>query len=1231
MKRKRQRATGKRFRIAKYSALTVFLTGLVVTGYYLVSSGVIFGKLSVKENTYNVSEDAISMSDTRKIVVTPQNQADAVPLTSENDKLPKIPSVKGAKATKDNPYVVLEIVPELSQQMFSYLVDSEEKGLPFNPVDLGIQCCNEKSNERGFLTQDGTQIDQNNAKNNIVPKDYGYFEGNFQGDIRVSGDTNPDKQDEYLHLPYYEIDFLFNLEISSGEITKEEFEQKSVHDLLRDHPQVFADAYPDQITTKVNDDGKTVAVFKDRSLGFAMEEKDRNGNYTDRNWMKKAEESKNVVQSYKLSIPTDSKLTDVDFFRTPIKELASDDKYKNLFEKDDSGKEIPANILEKDWKWKREKQDVLKKTGYFVNVGKGKGKYTISGNFDGTNTGLLATRTGTDTDMWDYVDKTDYPSDSRELTKKCANNRNTMKQHLCSNKNAVETYYNDSFVGEYFKANQYPVTIRKGMYVYQYPDTEASSGTYSLTIPADAGLSESDFQSMTMEQLRGKYPDLFKNDDNGTEIPAGALADDSKWTKEKTKQTKQFTTGYFVKVEKGKGEYTLSGYNPWTNDNKLTVTKTGTDTDMWNYVDSEDYPDAAKEVDKYYESEKHNIDNKLRQEGDEGTYIKLSYKLHDENQYNIWTEGRYAEQVFDVFAFNYGKYVFTLQYAGLKINDILKYGLFIRDSYEDYENLYVQVIPVTPEMINEMDANDTETTLDYIERADMIYIGEYNNGYGLTATDIFKFASFWEKYTEEGTGKEFQQSDQDSLKTFSDNDLEWWDCLKMLNRLSSSRNLPCILTKLVGSEATQGVDGTQNIVQYIHGGKQEGDGSWSIAPKKCESGKGVINNIGKFTTIVSQFNLLDRKKDNEVNLPPGDPSYRRTFMDDVLPSIKVMKLNEDQQCNSKYPAQYTGYFERIPLVDCDHGHDQAYKERCYYCWNKFTFVPTDLPAEIWGSGMDNAAEQLKVLAEKYGFLPTYFYENALQNPDDPQRGTSATGGATTFNGQNVTFVRDYGMYKKDDGTIVGGDGQNDNINMSLPTNKSILAATLELARNIGNTIDGNPNDLVVSLQNNKKYYTRMKNDQVLLDYSNDASYRDDDIKIDLKVNFTDRNNEDAVIRKITLVKSEGDEDGKTLGLKQEITNTDADGAATTEIKTVNKEPVANSDGLDIIQGYRIMAGNSLIGTIPFKLSDWKDGYTTVRIDWTTRMSVEAPTEKMFFSKEGTSYIHIGERALSNLE
>ena len=43
MKRKRQKATGKRFRIAKYSALTVFLTGLVVTGYYLISSGVIFG------------------------------------------------------------------------------------------------------------------------------------------------------------------------------------------------------------------------------------------------------------------------------------------------------------------------------------------------------------------------------------------------------------------------------------------------------------------------------------------------------------------------------------------------------------------------------------------------------------------------------------------------------------------------------------------------------------------------------------------------------------------------------------------------------------------------------------------------------------------------------------------------------------------------------------------------------------------------------------------------------------------------------------------------------------------------------------------------------------------------------------------------------------------------------------------------------------------------------------
>ena len=465
---------GKKGRVLMYSAFTLFLTCLVLTGYYLISNGVIFGKPAAKPDTYKMGE--VTAADPKKIAVTPQNQEKVVPLTSDNKKLPVIPGVtdqKGEpakKLTKENPFVVLEIVPELSQQSLAYLVDSEEKGLPFNPVEIGIKFCNESWNSTGFL--DGSRqniMGQGDIKNQLMNKG-GYFQNELWDRIKnAKGEV----------VNYYEVKFLYEFKMYSSDmnLSEEDLKNKKVHEIYEENKEAFALACPQYFSTTTDDAGNVTAVScQDRSFQFALNEQDRDGNYTDRNWVKTVEENKDVTKSYK------------------------------------------------------------------------------------------------------------------------------------------------------------------------------------FTIPAETGMTDADLQ-LPMSELAQKFKDSFAVDDNGSTVPASILGKDNKWVKGKSQQIQEFTKGYFVKVGKGAGQYTLEGYQDWNSNNKMTATKTGTDTDMWNYVESEAYPNENLEVSKYYALQSWNIDNKLREEGDEGVYIKLSYNVNDSNPWNIITVGRYVHAAIDVYTFDYAKYV----------------------------------------------------------------------------------------------------------------------------------------------------------------------------------------------------------------------------------------------------------------------------------------------------------------------------------------------------------------------------------------------------------------------------------------------------------------------------------------------------------------------------------------------------------------------------------------------
>ena len=515
----------------------------------------------------------------------------------------------------------------------------------------------------------------------------------------------------------------------------------------------------------------------------------------------------------------------------------------------------------------------------------------------------------------------------------------------------------------------------------------------------------------------------------------------------------------------------------------------------------------------------------------------------------------------------------------------------------------VQVITVTPEMINEMDANDKEDTLDYIERADLFYINEMYDGFN-TAADSKELniaINFYNKYCTE-SGKTVDVSDQSKIKTFYDTDLEWWDCLKIIKRLSTTRNLPMMMTKLVGSMGNNGVDGTTNVKMYVDENSRSVDTA------------GMLNNISKLQLITAQFDLVDST----------------VFTDTILPNLKVMELNEDQQDGSKFPAKYTGYYERIPLAD-DVSVSDDYKMRCYYLWNKFTFLPTGglsdkmYPKRItdddWGAD-GKVQGVIAELIEKYGFCEFFFwnyishgaYDTLYQNPNDigSSQALPRIDGSDGNDMKNVTFV---------------SNAQSTNINMGV-LSEFTTNRMLDILKKILDNVDLTPAVLDVKLQENKKDYVKVTDNQALLDYSSEADYRSGtkNKRVNLKVTCPNPNNEDAVIRKLTLVKKEED----TSGVEVPLQNTE---------QTKQKEEFkfgwqeGGKDKEKILNGYRIFkADNTTPYFVPFKLSDWQKGYSILRVDWTAVLRIERRNGRIEYSfEDGTSYIYIGERGLSNLE
>ena len=73
--------------------------------------------------------------------------------------LPEVPKTNGStqKGTAANPFVILEIVPDLSETTYSILVSSQEEGLPFDPLEFSYDAMKKKSEIR-FYHENKTHI-----------------------------------------------------------------------------------------------------------------------------------------------------------------------------------------------------------------------------------------------------------------------------------------------------------------------------------------------------------------------------------------------------------------------------------------------------------------------------------------------------------------------------------------------------------------------------------------------------------------------------------------------------------------------------------------------------------------------------------------------------------------------------------------------------------------------------------------------------------------------------------------------------------------------------------------------------------------------------------------------------------------------------------------------------------------------------------------------------------------
>lgn len=666
-----------------------------------------------------------------------------------------------------------------------------------------------------------------------------------------------------------------------------------------------------------------------------------------------------------------------------------------------------------------------------------------------------------------------------------------------------------------------------------------------------------------IEKLAKNFPKVFEKDSNGKKIRDIAIKDRYNWKAEREtnvlseEQSETYKTGYMIMVEPGKGDFGFASEEDCKN---WVFSKTGTDADRWIYVESEE--EVAEKYPEYLENYQKDVErlNKygfkyIREDGSICYWAGIDelYKMHESDvltglmlKLDSNTTCKYIISPKETESY------YTFKYYGVTNNNILKRAIFSFKDEDDYDNFHMQIICMTPAELNKISKSDTDDTVDMIERADMYFIqsGDLD---GSTVNDTEMLENMYYTYVEPSETK----SDEDI--TFYENDLEWSLCQKIIQRQSSVQTLPLVFNQMVGKLLELGISrdtSEKETHMYVTEGVE--DASSRLTDVHA---KGSRNNLSKLYLISIQFDLLARKSNTE--------SYERTFMEDIYPNIKTISL-PDEDGVVKGTASTTGYYSGTianprKLCTCD-SVSQKFKERAYYLWNTYTFLPTDIKEQLNGNLSDKTKENLI----SQGYQDSYFDTND-GNPFSGSSSPSHQSGSDGQDGKNVTIVSDSSNSNTNHSSILGNKGDGG----------GIANNTLEIVYQIMNNQTEDVKPVTVIAVEQRKMYVKIADDTVMIDHEADGKTEaDTDKELYLKVRFwNNENNRSGQVKSIKFV-NEKNGDKKTMKLYTDKTFTK---------ECENWKENENQYIVSVDDAY-------LEGYIRFSLNDWKKGYTTMRFE-----------------------------------
>lgn len=664
--------------------------------------------------------------------------------------------------------------------------------------------------------------------------------------------------------------------------------------------------------------------------------------------------------------------------------------------------------------------------------------------------------------------------------------------------------------------------------------------------------------------MRAAHPDVFKNTLDGREILEQEFQRADSWSLEKEENQVE---GFYVFVGEGNGDFNLDPYNIWVEGDASK--------NKWKYYENkEEIPQEYAYNNIWPEGTANwQMSGALNgaSEGDGFPAVRMSRTNHP-----VTNEPLKVKSVI-TFRYKYEGYIFKFEYIGMRFNDILKRMFFYYEDDKDsdgkvtmtadekYDDTYIKVITLTPGMINQMDADDTADTIDYIERADMFYISVIMPVRMGSIICCHCIKILWLR-------KEIKNTFQNvsgELASFHENDLEWVDCMKIIKRLSGDSSLPMMFSSQVGSILDEGVtrDGALDMHMYVDD------------KVKCGKKPGSLNNLSKLYLITTQFDLSASK-----DKPNNEISYVTTFMDDIYDNIKQVPLQPDDERDPN-SAKYTGFYQR-PNLCGEEGVSDIEKQKVYYLWNILTFLP-DVPTEPADKALyDTNHTELKwENLLPYGFLKSSFVGSSnYRHSYLPNRGTEMGRVTGTVDPeadyQNVVVV-----HRKD---------QVDNGNFSIFEGGVFNFQGMLIYKILNNGTPLTPRMIfgVLNTKESRKYYQKISNDSVLIDYDQSARYKNDrTLYLHCNLNNAD-NEETSIITSISLVNPD-------TGDKEVIVPQKLDGSP------LEKKEVDFSQSQNVyakITGYEVSKNDSLKFALPFSLEKWQAGYTTLRVDWVARTS-----------------------------